>query len=58
VPDISLNESGQTNGDREGMWFVVDAVGAVYSGLGKRFSVSRSWILACNYHWDWAVNLP
>jgi hypothetical protein len=43
VPDNSLNESGQTKGDREGMLLVVEAVGAVYSGFGNRFSVSRSY---------------
>ena len=46
VPDISLNESGQTKGDLEGMWLVVVAVGAVYSGLGNRFSVRRSYLSA------------
>jgi len=46
VPDISLNESGQTKGDLDGMWFVVVAVGAVYSGLGNKFSVRRSYLSA------------
>lgn len=49
VPESSLKDKGQTKGDRDGILFVVEAVGAVYSGFGKRLSVSRSCQSVINY---------